>query len=119
VDDVELNRMIVMTMLELTGIELDEAEDGLAALKKFEDAPENTYNIIFMDVQMPKMDGYEATAAIRASGRADARTIPIVALTANAFKDDIDNAIAAGMNAHLAKPIEMDSLVETLFRFLK
>jgi CheY-like chemotaxis protein len=119
VDDVEINRMIVMAMLEMTGLELDEAEDGLEAVKKFEDAPENTYGMIFMDVQMPRLDGYEATAAIRALGRADAKTVPIVALTANAFKDDIDKAIAAGMDAHLAKPIEMDSLVEMLFRYLK
>jgi CheY-like chemotaxis protein len=68
---------------------------------------------------MPNMNGYEASAAIRALDRADAKTVPIVALTANAFKDDIDKALAVGMNGHLSKPVEIDRLVEALFRYVK
>ncbi|MDR3192625.1 MAG: response regulator, partial [Treponema sp.] len=108
VDDVEINRVIAVSMLEVTGIEIDEAEDGDTALKKFGESPENSYDIIYMDVQMPKMNGYEAARAIRAMDRPDARTVPIVALTANAFKDDIEKALESGMNAHLAKPMEME-----------
>jgi signal transduction histidine kinase/CheY-like chemotaxis protein/HAMP domain-containing protein len=119
VDDVEINRTIVMAMLETTGLAIDEAEDGVAAVEKFRESPEGTYGVVFMDVQMPKLDGYGATAQIRKLDRSDARTVPIIALTANAFKDDIDRAIKAGMNAHLAKPIEMDGLVGMLFRYLK
>jgi PAS domain S-box-containing protein len=118
VDDVEINRIIVMSLLEITGMAIDEAEDGPEAVKMFEDSPENTYDIIFMDVQMPQMDGYEATTRIRALDRPDARSVPIVALTANAFKEDVDKALQSGMNAHMAKPVEMDKLVEVLFRFL-
>jgi PAS domain S-box-containing protein len=118
VDDVPINRIIVRDMLEFTGMDIDEAEDGLMAVKAFEDSPENTYDIIFMDVQMPIMDGYEASSAIRSLPRSDARSVPIVALTANAFKEDIDKALVHGMNAHLAKPLEMDKLMDISFRFL-
>ncbi|WP_010257350.1 ATP-binding protein [Treponema primitia] len=118
VDDVEINRIIAVNLFEFTGLSFDEAEDGLMAVKKFRESAEYYYDIIYMDVQMPNMDGYEATAAIRAMDRADAKTIPIVALTANAFKDDIDRAIASGMNAHLAKPLEMDKCIEVSFRLL-
>jgi CheY-like chemotaxis protein len=72
-----------------------------------------------MDIQMPVMDGYEASRAIRALARPDAKTVPIVALTANAFKEDIEKAIAAGMNAHLAKPMEMEKLMEATFKLVK
>ncbi|MDR2470965.1 MAG: response regulator [Treponema sp.] len=119
VDDVAINRMIVINLLEFTGLEVDEATDGSEALRTFQSSPAGYYDIIYMDVQMPVMNGYEATAAIRALDRADAKTVPIVALTANAFKEDIDRAAASGMNAHLAKPIEMDKCLETTFRLLK
>ncbi|MDR0690302.1 MAG: response regulator [Spirochaetaceae bacterium] len=118
VDDVEINRIITRTLLESTDITIDDAVDGLDALTIFQESPENTYDIIYMDVQMPVMDGYEAAAAIRALDRADAKTVPIVALTANAFKDDIDRALAAGMNAHLAKPLDVEKLLEVSFRML-
>jgi len=118
VDDVEINRMIVISMLEETGMLIDEADDGAVAVEKFRDSPENTYDIILMDVQMPNMDGYEASTAIRALDRPDARRVPIITLTANAFKDDIDKALRHGMNAHISKPVEMDPLLETLYRFL-
>jgi signal transduction histidine kinase/CheY-like chemotaxis protein len=118
VDDVAINRMIVTSLLEPTGMAIDEAEDGLIALRQFEESLEYTYDIVFMDVHMPNMDGYEATTAIRALGRPDARSVPVIALTANAFKEDIDKALYHGMNAHIAKPIEIDKLMEVLFRFL-
>jgi CheY-like chemotaxis protein len=118
VDDVDLNRKVARAMLKVTGIAIDEAEDGLVAVKKFGESPENTYDIILMDVQMPNMDGYQACSTIRALDRADARKVPVIALTANAFKDDIDKAIKAGMNAHIAKPVKLDKLVEILFKFI-
>jgi signal transduction histidine kinase/HAMP domain-containing protein len=119
VDDVAINRIIVVNLLEYTGLTIDEANDGKEALALFEASPENTYDIIYMDVQMPVMDGYETTRAIRALNRKDAKTVPIVALTANAFKEDIDRALESGMNAHLAKPVEMDKCLEISFKLLK
>jgi signal transduction histidine kinase/CheY-like chemotaxis protein/HAMP domain-containing protein len=117
VDDVEINRMIIISLLEGTGIEMDEAEDGTDAVKMFEASEEGAYDIILMDIQMPKMDGYDATAAIRAMDRRDAREVPIIALTANAFKEDIDKALKSGMNSHIAKPVEPDRLMEALFSY--
>jgi CheY-like chemotaxis protein len=105
-------------MLEGTGIEIDEVDNGAQALKTFSLSHEGYYNIVYMDVQMPAMNGHEAALAIRALDRGDAKTVPIVALTANAFKDDIDKAAASGMNSHLAKPINFDKLIETTFRLL-
>jgi PAS domain S-box-containing protein len=120
VDDIEVNRMIVAGLLEDTGIAIEEAEDGIDAVEKFGASADGYYDIIFMDVQMPQMDGYGATQAIRAmKGRSDAQNIPIVALTANAFKDDIDKAKASGMNTHVAKPVDADRLVTVLFEYLK
>ena len=118
VDDVEINRMIVVSMLEDSGISIDEADNGLSAVEMFKSSDEHTYDIILMDVQMPAMDGYEASAAIRALERSDAGKVPIIALTANAFKEDIDKALRHGMNAHIAKPLEIDKLLTVLFRFL-
>ena len=121
VDDVDINRMIVISLLELEeiGLVIDEAEDGLEALNKFKDSEINEYDIILMDVQMPTMNGYESAAAIRSLERQDASSVPIIALTANAFKEDIDKAISSGMNAHIAKPVELDKVMEVLFKFLK
>ncbi|MDL2233127.1 response regulator [Ruminococcaceae bacterium OttesenSCG-928-L11] len=119
VDDVDINRMIVMSLLEATGLEIDEAADGLEAVKLFEGSEPGRYDIILMDVKMPNMDGYEASRVIRAMNRPDAASVPIIALTANAFKDDIDTAIANGMNDHLAKPVEQDTLLKMLFRYLR
>ena len=118
VDDVEINRMIVSSLLETTGIHIVDAVDGLDAVTKFKESPENTYDIILMDVQMPNMNGYEATGAIRKLDRVDAGSVPIIALTANAFKDDIAKARQHGMNAHIAKPIEMDNLSKILIKYL-
>ena len=118
VDDVELNRKIARAMLKVTGITVDEAVDGSEALKKFEESPEHGYDMVLMDVQMPVMDGYQASTAIRALDRADALKVPIIALTANAFKEDIDKAIQAGMNAHIAKPIKPDKIVEIMSKHM-
>jgi signal transduction histidine kinase/CheY-like chemotaxis protein len=118
VDDIEVNRMIVTSLLEETGMQMDEADDGEVAVAMFTDSPIGTYDIIFMDVQMPVMGGYEATTVIRALVREDARTVPIIALTANAFQDDIDKAKDCGMNDHIAKPVEPERLQEVLLRFL-
>ncbi|MDR1587059.1 MAG: response regulator, partial [Treponema sp.] len=118
VDDVAVNRIIAINLLESTGIEIDEADDGTSALEIFKGSPENYYDIIYLDVQMPRMDGYETARAIRALNRSDAKNVPIVALTANAFKEDIDKALASGMNGHLAKPMDPDKVLELSFRLL-
>ena len=118
VDDVKINRIIVSSMLKETGIQIDEADDGLIALEMFQQSPEYTYDMILMDIQMPNMDGYEASQRIRALNRADAKSVPIAALTANAFKEDMDKAMIHGMNTHIAKPVETERLMEVLFNFL-
>jgi signal transduction histidine kinase/HAMP domain-containing protein len=118
VDDVAINRIIALSLLEDTGMEIDEAEDGTDAVRQFVSTEPYTYDIIYMDIQMPNMDGYQATQAIRALDRPDSKTVPIVALTANAFKDDIDKAMSHGMNAHLSKPMEPDKVLEVTLRLL-
>ena len=117
-EDIEINREIVITLLEATGIAIDCAENGREAVDMFENAPEK-YDIIFMDIQMPEMDGYEATRRIRASGLARAGEIPIVAMTANVFREDIENCLACGMNAHIGKPLDFDELFKKLGEYLK
>jgi signal transduction histidine kinase/CheY-like chemotaxis protein len=117
VDDVALNRVILVELLSGTNISIDEAVDGEMALSLFRNSPENYYDIVFMDIQMPGMDGYEATRRIRTLARADAKTVNIIALTAAAYKEDMERAILAGMNGHLAKPIDIGrvySLLESL-----
>lgn len=110
VEDIEINRLIVTELLKEENMIIDEAEDGLAALHLFERSAENYYDLIFMDIQMPYMDGYETAHRIRRLNRQDAQTIPIVAMTANAYKEDIDRALAAGMDGHLSKPIDINAL---------
>jgi CheY-like chemotaxis protein len=119
VDDVDINRFITINLLEGTGLTIDEACNGAEAVAIFSGSKENEYDIIYMDVQMPVMNGYEAASAIRCMERADAKTIPIIALTANAFKEDVEKALASGMNAHLAKPMDMEKTLETTFRLLE
>ncbi|MCL2744813.1 MAG: response regulator, partial [Planctomycetaceae bacterium] len=114
VDDVHLNRVVLVNLLREAGFKVDEAKDGKEALEVFEQSPENTYSVIFMDIQMPIMDGYEAAAAIRRLPRPDAKTVTIVAISANAFKEDVDKSIENGMNAHYAKPVQKDSLAKIL-----
>ena len=116
-EDVEINREITQALLEHTGVEIEFALDGLEAVEKFTQAP-NIYDLILMDVHMPNMDGYEATRRIRASDLPQAKTIPVVAMTANVFKEDIESCIASGMNDHLGKPIDSDELLATLRRYL-
>jgi len=97
---------------------MDVSPDGVQAVLAFEKAPLETYDAILMDIQMPNMNGYEAARAIRALKRPDAKAVPIIALTANAFAEDIQTAIAAGMNAHVAKPIDVAVLQATLGKVL-
>jgi CheY-like chemotaxis protein len=117
-EDIDVNREIVISLLEDTLLDIDIAVNGLEAVEKFRNAP-HKYGMIFMDIQMPEMDGYEATRQIRALGTLDAKSIPIVAMTANVFKEDIDNCLAAGMNSHVAKPVNMCEVVDSLRKYLK
>jgi len=112
-EDVPLNREIFMSLLEDTKINIDQAENGQQAVDLFQKNPER-YHIIMMDIQMPIMNGFDATKAIRSLATDRASTIPIVALTANAFKEDVDRCLSAGMNGHLKKPIEMAHLFEII-----
>ncbi|MCL2548056.1 MAG: response regulator, partial [Symbiobacteriaceae bacterium] len=116
-EDVEINREIVLTLLEPTQLTIDCAENGLEALRLFAVNPER-YELIFMDVQMPEMDGYEATRRIRDLDTSWGQEIPIVALTANVFREDIDRCLAAGMNAHLGKPLDFYEVIEILRHYL-
>ncbi len=117
VEDIEVNREIVATLLEDTGISIDCAENGALAVSMFRDNPD-LYSLILMDIQMPEMDGYEATEAIRSMGFAKAAQIPIVAMTANVFREDIDRCIAVGMNDHIGKPMSPGMLFEVLHKYL-
>lgn len=119
VEDIEVNREIAKAVLQEIGLEVEDADDGTVALQKVKDAPPNHYDIILMDVQMPIMNGYDATRAIRALDRPDAHKVPIVAMTANAFEEDKENALKSGMNDHLAKPLDIPKLLETLNKYLK
>jgi PAS domain S-box-containing protein len=115
-EDMEINREIFIALLEDTHITIDIAENGLAAVSKFSENPEK-YDLIIMDVQMPEMDGYQATRTIRAMDTPKAKNIPIIAMTANAFKEDVDRCLEAGMNDHLAKPIDEKSVIEKIARY--
>ena len=116
-EDVEINREIVLTLLEPTGLEIDCAENGLQAVSMFQAAPER-YGMIFMDVQMPEMDGYAATRAIRNLELPKSATIPIIAMTANVFREDIEKCLDAGMSGHIGKPFGLDSVLDQLQRYL-
>ncbi len=118
VDDNELNRELAIELLSEAGAVVEEAVNGEDALEVYTSKAPGYYNLILMDVQMPKMNGYEATEAIRRLHNANQADIPIVAMTANAFQEDIDDAIGHGMNAHIAKPIEVEKLLRTLTKFL-
>jgi CheY-like chemotaxis protein len=113
-EDMEINAEIMTELLQMRGMSVDHAENGKIAVERFASSPENWYDAILMDIRMPEMDGLEAAAAIRAMSRADAKGIPIIALTANAFDEDVQRSLQAGLNAHLSKPIEPDSLFATL-----
>ena len=113
-EDVIINAEIIMMVLSMKGINADLAENGRVAVEMFAGHEPGTYDAILMDMRMPEMDGLEATRAIRAMDRPDAGTIPIIALTANAFDEDVQRSMQAGLNAHLSKPVEPDALFETL-----
>lgn len=118
-EDNELNAEIVTELLKAEGANCDVSENGQLAVERFTSAPAKTYDAVLMDVMMPIMNGYEATKAIRASKHPEALTIPIVAMTANAFVKDVQDALDAGMNAHIAKPINMETLKNTLGSCIK
>ena len=113
-EDVSVNAEIMIMVLSMREMEVDHAENGRIAVEKFEEHEEGYYDAILMDMRMPEMDGLEATRRIRAMSRADAKSIPIIALTANAFDEDVQHSMQAGLNAHLSKPVEPDVLFETL-----
>ena len=115
-EDNELNMEIARFILEDCGALVEPVSNGLEAVHKFEASAEEAFDVILMDIMMPVMDGLTATRAIRALERADAKTIPIIAMTANAFEEDARQCLAAGMNVHLAKPLCMEELVATLAR---
>ena len=107
VEDNDLNAEIAATLLESDGAYVSIAGDGAQALEAFARSPVGTFDVILMDVMMPKMDGLAATRAIRALDRPDAASIPIIAMTGNTFQEDVQECLEAGMNAHLAKPIDV------------
>ena len=107
-DDIAVNRIIMSEFLSDTNATIEEAEDGARAVNLFSNSPEQYYDLIFMDIQMPNTDGYEAARQIRSMSRNDAGRVPIVAMTANAYREDVEKALASGMNAHLAKPLDID-----------
>ena len=113
-EDMEVNAQIMMEVLKMRDLQVELAVNGRKALEMFRDHPEGYYNAILMDVRMPEMDGLEATAAIRKLEHSDAKKIPIIALTANAFDEDVQRSLQVGMNAHLSKPINPDHLYQTL-----
>ena len=113
-EDMDVNAQIMMEVLKMRDIEADHAENGKIALEMFKNHEEGYYSAILMDMRMPEMDGLEATAEIRKLNRSDAKQIPIIALTANAFDEDVQRSLQAGLNAHLTKPVQPDVLFETL-----
>ena len=118
-EDNELNAEIVKALLEKRGITVDVAQDGRKALKMFKSHGSGTYSLILMDMMMPELDGIGATRAIRALAREDARTIPILAMTANEREEDARRCFEAGMNAHLCKPIWIEELAASIVRLCK
>lgn len=118
VEDNMLNSEIASEIIAMTGANIDTAENGKEALEKFSNAPIGFYDLIFMDIQMPTMNGYEATAAIRSLKKYQTKEVPIIAMTANAFAEDVVLAKNAGMNEHIAKPLEMNRLCEIMQRYL-
>ena len=114
-EDNDLNAEIAVTQLESRGLCVTRSRDGKEAFELFRDSPCGYFDLVLMDIMMPVMDGYEAARAIRAEeNRADAATVPIIAMTANAFTEDVRAALDAGMNAHIAKPVDMDALLKLI-----
>jgi len=118
-EDNDLNAEIAAVILERAGLKVERVEDGLQCISRITEMPAGTYDIILMDIQMPKMDGYKATQTIRNLSDQEKACIPIIAMTANAFEEDKRAAIAAGMNGHIAKPIQVDKLLSTLAEMIR
>ena len=118
-EDNDLNAEIAVVQLEELGMQITRAADGEEAVRFFAENPQGTFDLILMDVMMPKMNGYEATKAIRSlQNRPDAVSIPIIAMTANAFSEDVQASLDAGMNGNLSKPIVLDEVIKTISRNL-
>ena len=117
-EDNDINAEILEELLSCEGVSCERTGNGQEALERFRQMPPGTFAAVLMDIQMPVMNGYEATQAIRGLDRPDGKTIPIVAMTANAFAEDVQNSMEAGMNAHLAKPIDMAMLKEVLVQLI-
>ena len=118
VEDMDINAKILMKLLEIKNIRTERAENGQIAVDMFSEHPTGYYDAILMDIRMPVMNGLEATRTIRALDRPDAKSIPIIAMTANAFDEDVQHSLQMGMNAHLSKPVEPEHLYETLSRMI-
>ncbi|MDL2307366.1 response regulator [Desulfovibrio sp. OttesenSCG-928-C06] len=116
-EDIAINSEIAITLLEDTGVKIDWAQNGLEAYQMFRDN-QSTYDLVLMDIHMPEVDGYEATRRIRNIGSRKAMNVPIVAMTANVFREDIERCLAAGMNDHIGKPIDMDEIITKLGKYL-
>ena len=118
-EDNQMNREIATEILSAAGFSVTSAEDGEIAVKKFLAEPPGTFQVIRMDIQMPVMNGYDAARGIRSSEHPQAKTIPIFAMTANAFAEDVNKALAAGMNGHIAKPLDVEKMLEVLSECLR
>ena len=113
-EDIDVNRLVLVKILTTRGAVCDVAVNGQEALEKFEQSEPGRYDFILMDVQMPVMGGYEATRKIRSSSHPEAASVPIIAMTANAFDDDVRDALRSGMDAHVSKPIVLEKLEATI-----
>ncbi len=118
-EDNDLNAEIAEAILERAGLRIERVENGIQCVNKILKMPAGTYDMIFMDIQMPQMDGYKATQEIRNLPDKDKACIPIIAMTANAFEEDKKEALAAGMNGHIAKPIQVDKLLSILSEVIR
>ena len=118
VEDNELNAEIAMEILKMTGLTVERVEDGIEAVDRLAECEDGRYDMIFMDIQMPRMNGYDATRAIRAMDRNYCRQVPIVAMTANAFAEDVHAAKTVGMNEHIAKPLDLNTLAKILKKWI-
>ena len=118
-EDNNLNAEIAQFILEDMGLMVDRVEDGVQCVSRMEQKPAGTYDLILMDIQMPNMDGYRATEMIRGLSDKDKATIPIIAMTANAFEEDRKKALEKGMNGHIAKPVDAEKVKKTILSALR
>ena len=118
-EDMPVNAEIMMMVLSMRGMEVEHAPNGQEAVNTFANSPANYFDAVLMDIRMPIMDGLKATETIRALDRPDAKKVPIIAMTANAFDEDVQRSLQAGMNAHLSKPVEPEHLFQTLQQLIE